>query len=64
MKLDCYVDSDSAVLWKHEDDQYTVCVKSRTVYVMNIVGCPFNWVSKLQTEINLSTLEDKYTELY
>jgi len=63
MKLDCYVDADFAGLWNHEDDQDPVCVKSRTGYVMTLGGCPLHFVSKLQTEIALSTLEAEYIAL-
>ena len=40
-----------------------MCVKSRTGYIMTLGGCPFHWVSKLQTEISLSTLESEYIDL-
>jgi hypothetical protein len=63
MELDCYVDADFAGLWNHEDDQDPVCVKSRTGYVITLGGCPVLWVSKLQTEIALSTLESEYIAL-
>jgi hypothetical protein len=63
MKLDCYVDADFAGLWRYEDDQDPVCVKSRTGYVITLAGCPCLWVSKLQTEIALSTLEAEYIAL-
>lgn len=61
--LDCYVDADFAGLWKQEDDQDPVCVRSRTGYVMTLAGCPVHWVSKLQTEVALSTLEAEYIAL-
>jgi hypothetical protein len=63
LKLDCYVDADYAGLWHHEDDQDPVCVKSRTGYLLTLGGCPLVWVSKLQTEIALSTLEAEYIAL-
>ena len=63
MNLDCYVDVKFSGLCKHENDQDPVCVKSRTVYVMNIGGCPLNWVSKIQIYIDLSTLEAEYIDL-
>ena len=47
----------------YEDDQDPVCVKSRTGYVLTLGDCPFLWVSKLQTEIALSTLESEYIAL-
>ena len=40
MKLDCYLDADFAGLWKNKDDQYPVCMRSRTGYVMAIGGFP------------------------
>jgi hypothetical protein len=63
MKLDCYVDADFAGLWNHEDNQDPVCVKSRTGFVITLGNCPLMWVSKLQTEIALSTLEAEYIAL-
>ena len=63
MKLDCYVDAYFAVLWKHEDDKDSVCVKSRTGHFINIGGFPLYWVSKLQTETALSNLETEYIDL-
>ena len=63
MQLDCYVDADFAGLWGSEDNQDPVCVKSRTGYVLTLGGCPLLWVSRLQTEIALSTLEAEYIAL-
>ncbi len=63
MTLDLYVDADFAGLWNHEDDQDPICVKSRTGYVITIGGFPLLWVSKLQTEIALSTCEAEYIAL-
>ncbi len=63
MELDLYVDADFAGLWHHEDDQDPVCVKSRNGYVITLGGCPVSWVSKLRTEIALSTLEAEYIAL-
>ena len=61
--LDCYADADFAGLWNIENDQDPVCVKSRTGYVITLGGCPVIWVSKLQTEIAVSTLEAEYIAL-
>lgn len=63
MKLDCYVDADFAGLYSVEHDQDPVCVKSRTGYVITFGECPVLWVSKLQTEIALSTTEAEYIAL-
>ncbi|MGH3053548.1 MAG: Ty1/Copia family ribonuclease HI, partial [Gaiellaceae bacterium] len=61
--LDCYVDADFAGLWKCEDPQDPVSVRSRTGYTLTFGGCPLLWVSKLQTEIALSTTEAEYIAL-
>jgi histone deacetylase 1/2 len=58
--VDCYVDSDFAGLWRSEDDQDPICVKSRTGHVLELAGCPLSWTSKLQTKVALSTLESEY----
>ena len=63
LALDYYADADFAGLWGQEDDQDPVCVKSRTEYVLLFDGCPLLWVSKLQTEIALSTMEAEYVAL-
>ena len=57
--MDLYVTG----LWKNKDDQYTVCGKSITGYVMTLGGCTLHWVSKIQTDISQSTLEDEYIAL-
>jgi hypothetical protein len=61
--VDCYVDADFAGLWGIEYDQDPVCVKSRTGYLINFMGCPLIWVSKLQSLIALSTMEAEYIAL-
>jgi hypothetical protein len=61
--VDMYVDSDFLGLWKTEDDQDPLCVKSRTGYVLELAGCPLSWTSKLQSEIALSTMESEYIAL-
>lgn len=63
LTLDCYVDADFAGLWKVENDQDPVCVKSRTGYVLMLGGCPLTWASRLQSEIALSTTEAEYIAL-
>ena len=60
MQLDCYVDADFAGLWNVENEQDPVCVKSRTGFILTLGGCPLLWVSKLQTEVALSTTEAEY----
>ena len=63
LSIDCYPDADFAGLWGHEHPQDPHCVKSRTGYVITLAGCPVLWVSKLQTEIALSTMESEYVAL-
>ena len=61
--VDCYPDADFAGLFGHEHPQDPHCVRSRTGYVICLAGCPVLWVSKLQTEIALSTMEAEYIAL-
>ena len=61
--VDCYVDADFGGLWGPEDDQDSICVKSRTGFVIMFMGCPLLWISKLQTKIALSTMEAEYIPL-
>ena len=63
LRVDCYVDADFAGLWGVEHDQDPVSVKSRTGYLIKFMGCPLLWVSKLQTQIALSTMESEYIAL-
>ena len=46
-----------------EPDQDPICVKSRTGFLIMFMGCPLTWVSKLQTQIALSTMEAEYIAL-
>jgi hypothetical protein len=58
------VDASHAGDWKQQsaaDDPVTA--KSRTGYIITYADCPIVWVSKLQTEIALSTMEAEYIAL-
>jgi hypothetical protein len=57
--LDCYVDADFAGLWTEASSSKATAVKSRTGYAILFANCPVLWVSKLQTEVALSTTEAK-----
>ena len=46
-----------------EDDPDPISVKSRTEFVILFMGCPLLWISKLQTQISLSTMESEYIAL-
>ena len=61
--LECYVDADFAGGWQKADADSASNVMSRTGYVLMYAGCPIHWVSKLQTEIALSTAEAEYIAL-
>ena len=63
LNIDCYVDADFAGLWPHEDKHDPTCVKSRTGFAICISDCPVVWISKLQHEIALSTMEAEYNAL-
>jgi hypothetical protein len=62
-RVDCYVDSDFAGMFSVENVHDPVSVKSRTGYVILYRGSPLLWVSKLQTQIALSTMEAEYVAL-
>ena len=63
LRVDCYVDADFAGLFSVEDKQTPISVKSRTGYVIMYRGAPLHWVSKMQTQIALSTMEAEYIAL-
>jgi E3 ubiquitin-protein ligase DOA10 len=58
-----YVDADFAGGWGYEEPNDPVCVKSRTGFIIEIMGCPILWTSKLQSNIATSTMEAEYTAL-
>jgi hypothetical protein len=57
LTLDMHVDSDFAGMWHKDHSKLCNNVLSRTGYVILFGGCLITWVSKLQTEIALSTTE-------
>ena len=57
--VDCCADTDFAGLWGHEDPQYPIFARSRIGFLVTVANCPLLWVSKLQTEIALSTLHSE-----
>ena len=61
--VDFYTDADFAGLWGHENPQYPICTRSRTGFVINFSNCIILWMTKLQTEIALSTLHSEYMTL-
>jgi hypothetical protein len=61
--LECYVDADFAGGWSQADADNADNVLSRTGYIVMYANCPILWVSRLQTEIALSTAEAEYIAL-
>ena len=61
--VDCYADTYFAGLWGHEDPQDPICARSRTIFVVTFSNCYLLWMSKLRTEIALSTLHSDYVAL-
>ena len=61
--VDFYADADFVGLWGHEYPQEFICARSRTRFVVTFANCPLLWVSKIQTEIALSTLHYEYVAL-
>jgi hypothetical protein len=52
-----FPDADFAGLYGHEKVTDPACAKSRTGFLILVSDCPMVWVSKLQTETALSTME-------
>ena len=63
LKIDAFLDDDFAGLYGYELNTDPVCAKSRTGFLITVSDCPMVWVSKLQTETALSTMEAKINAL-
>ena len=61
--IECFVDADFAGNRRPEDAEDRTSLLSRTGFVIFFWGCPITWVSKLQTEVALSTTEAEYIAL-
>ena len=57
LKIDAYPDANFAGVYGHERSDDPACAKSRTGFVINFADCPVLWISKLQQETALSTME-------
>jgi len=57
MGIKCYVDANFMGAWDKEDSA------DPSSYVIMYASCPILWVSKLQTEIALSTMKTEYITL-
>ena len=58
-----HADKYFAGLWGHENPQDPIFDRSRTVFVVTFSNCSLFWVSKLHTNITLSTLHSDYVVL-
>ena len=63
LQFDLYADADFAVLFIIEDIHDPTLVTSRSGLIMNFGSVPIFCISKLQSEITLSTLEIEYIAL-
>ena len=63
LMVDCYSDAYFAVLWGHGNPQDPICSSIRTGFVVTFANFFLLWVSKLHTDISLSTLHSKYVAL-
>jgi hypothetical protein len=61
MGIDCYVDANFVGLWGFENSQDPMF--SRTGFILCLVGCPITWISTLQSDVALSTMEVEYNAL-
>ena len=61
--IQCYADADFAGNYNNEISSDPSSVKSRSGFIILYAGCPVAWLSKLQTEIALSTTESEYISL-
>ena len=63
MNVISWVDANFCGLYGTEDVHDSTSVKSHTGYIITVANCPAIWVSKLQTESALSTVESEFTAL-
>ena len=61
--FECFINADFAGVWDPKDWLKPVNVLSRLGFVITYSGIPIFLMSKLQTEIALSTCEDEYIAL-
>ena len=63
LQLVLYADADFAGLFMSEDKDDPISVKNNTGILLTFGDVPIFWSSKLQSEINLSTLDVEYIAL-
>ena len=62
-KVEAFPDADFAGLYGYEKSNDPTCAKSRTGFLLNVSDCPVLWISKLQRETALSTMEAEINAL-
>ena len=63
VKPPLFIDTSFSGEWNKSWSQEPSSVISRTGYFITYAGCPITWLSKLQTEISLSSTESEYIAL-
>ena len=63
LRIELYVNADFAGIYTSEDKTDPISVKGRTGILLTFGNIPIFWISKLQPEIVLSTLEAEYIAL-
>ena len=58
--VDSYAGADFAGIWGHENPQYPIFDRSRTGFVVTFSNCTILWLSRLHTDIALSTIYSDY----
>lgn len=61
--LDMNVNADFTGMWHQQHSTLWDNVLSCTSYIITFCRCPIHWISKLQSEIALSTTESEYISL-
>ena len=62
-KIDIYVDAAFISGWGTEQRTNPDSVKYSIGFIVEVMGCPVSWCSKLQPCIATSTIESEYTAL-
>ena len=63
LSIQCFVDANFTGTWDKEDCMDLSSVYYWTGYIFMYADCPILWVSRLQTEVALSTTAAEYTAL-
>ena len=63
LQIDSYPDADFAGMYGHESPDDPASVKSRTGFIITVAKCPVLWLSKLQEQTALSTMEAEINAL-